>query len=206
MNEEFTSFKNAILTLDQSKAKEVVINFTKNSTVMDGIEKLVVPVMEDIGNGWESGEVALSQVYMGGRICEEIIDELLPPASEKRKDCPKMALALYNDYHKLGKRLVYSFVRAAGFEIRDFGDIHDIDEMIKMIKASGTQVLLISTLMLHSALKIKELTGRIAEEGLSVKIIVGGAPFRFDSNLYNEVGAYAMATHASQVVEILEKL
>ena len=45
------------------------------------MEKLVVPALERIGAGWEQGRVALSQVYMSGRICEELVDTLLIGAS-----------------------------------------------------------------------------------------------------------------------------
>ena len=48
------------------------------------VDKVVVPALENIGQGWEEGRVSLSQVYMAGRICEGAMGEILPadrPAS-----------------------------------------------------------------------------------------------------------------------------
>ncbi len=55
--------------------------------------------------------------------------------------------------------------------------------------------------MLPSALKIKELKDKL--ENMDVKIIVGGAPFRFDDQLWREVGADAMCKNASEAVSII---
>ena len=67
----------------------------------------LVPVLEEIGTGWENGTYALSQVYMSGRICEELVDLILPPTDVMRRTQPKIAIATLEDYHMLGKRIVY---------------------------------------------------------------------------------------------------
>lgn len=45
----------------------------------------MVPALDRIGTGWENGTIALSQVYMSGRICEEVVDDLLPTGAPKGK-------------------------------------------------------------------------------------------------------------------------
>ena len=67
-------------------------------------------------------------------------------------------------------------------------------------------MLLISTLMLNSALHIKDAIALIRESALRTKIVVGGAPFRVDSELYSEIGADAMAKDASEAVGIIARL
>lgn len=47
--------------------------------------KLVTATLKRIGDGWEEGKVALSQVYLSGIICEEVIDKILPHASPLRR-------------------------------------------------------------------------------------------------------------------------
>jgi methanogenic corrinoid protein MtbC1 len=58
--------------------------------------------------------------------------------------------------------------------------------------------------MLPSALKVK----RIQEEtkGLKTKIIVGGAPFRLDPELWKEVGADGYCKDASEIFNMLEEV
>ena len=44
------------------------------------------------------------------------------------------------------------------------------------------------------------------ESGCKTKIIVGGAPFRFDSRLWEEVGADAVGIFASEAPGLVDKL
>ena len=44
---------------------------------IEAVEQLVIPALEQIGTCWYEGSVALSQVYMSGRFCEELIDRVL---------------------------------------------------------------------------------------------------------------------------------
>ncbi|RWX44604.1 B12 binding domain-containing protein [Candidatus Electrothrix aarhusensis] len=63
------------------------------------------------------------------------------------------------------------------------------------------KVILISTLMLRSALRVKQVKQLLEQAGSSVKIIVGGAPYRFDPLLWQEVGADAMGANAAEAIE-----
>jgi len=42
--------------------------------------------------------------------------------------------------------------------------------------------------------------------GANIKVVVGGAPFLFDEELWREVGADAMGRSASDAVAIVERL
>ena len=205
MEKTIAKFEEMLLSLNRVGLKEILVNCQEES-LMKCIEKIVVPAMESIGNKWESGEIALSQIYMSGRICEDVIDEVLPKTSNLRKNDQKIALVVFNDYHSLGKRIVYTFLRASGYEILDYGQERDIDKLIEKLKKDNIEILMISVLMLNSALHIKELIDRIKEKKLNIKVAVGGAPFRFDKELYKEIGADVMGTNASEAVDIIKKL
>ncbi len=205
-DEIIKEFETALLTLDRLKVKTILVDQTKENDFLKSLEDIVVPAMESIGKKWEDGKVALSQVYMGGKICEEIVDELLPQTNTKRVNDPNLGLLVYKDYHMLGKQIVYTFLRASGYDVKDYGSQHNIDEIIQNIKKDNIQILLISVLMLNSALNIKELILAIKQNGLKTKVIVGGAPFRFDKGLYKEVGANATASIASGVLDVIENL
>ena len=112
-----------------------------------------------------------------------------------------MAIAVLEDYHLLGKRIVYSTLRASGFELLDYGRM-DLEELANQAQEDSVEILLISTLMLCSALRVKDLRGRLP----GMKIVVGGAPFRFDDQLWKEVGADATSATASGAVSIITAL
>lgn len=202
---EIAELERALLALDRLRARALLSPTGDPTTAMARIEALLVPAMEHIGENWEQGQVALSQVYMSGRICEGLVDALLPAAGSGRKDQPKLAVAVLEDYHLLGKRMVYSALRASGYALLDYGRI-DVVPLAQRAVEDGVEVLLVSTLMLPSALRVGALRSELMRLGSPAKIVVGGAPFRLDERLWREVGADAAGTSAADAVAIVDRL
>jgi len=203
VNDRSDHFVNALLSLDRLSARRIVDDELSLISPIDFVETVVIGSLERIGAQWQTGDIALSQVYMAGRICEDLVDEILPPADPARKNQPRMAICVLSDHHKLGKAIVYSILRASGFDLLDYGTM-EIDALVERATSDNVQILLVSVLMLQSALKVKQLRERLAPR--DVKIIVGGAPFRLDDTLWREVGADAMCLSASEVVSTIEAL
>ncbi|MBI4319758.1 MAG: cobalamin B12-binding domain-containing protein [Chloroflexi bacterium] len=201
-NELVHEFEQALLAVDRLTAKRLLAQAHGKLSTLEVVEKVVTPTLERIGLGWQLGSVALSQYYMSGSICEGLVDNILPPADPHRRDDPKMAIAVLDDYHRLGKRIVHSILRASGFEVLDYGHGVKPDELVDRATGDGVEILLISTLMLPSALRVKDVTAGLREAGSGATVVVGGAPFLFDDQLWREVGADAMGKNASEAVEI----
>jgi monomethylamine corrinoid protein len=194
----------ALLTLDRSKAETIIRGAVSEKSLIDVAGKLMAMTLHRIGESWEVGKLSLSRVYMSGLICEEIIDKLVPPSTPLRRAQPKMAIAVFEDYHLLGKRIIYSTLRASGFELMDLGGGLKTDRLVKIVNDEGIEILLLSVLMLPSALRVKGLKDKLAATG--VKLVVGGAPFRLDSELWLEVGADACGRDSAEALEIVTRL
>lgn len=198
-------FRDALELLDRAQAESLFQRALEQHTPLEVVERVVVPALEQIGTAWHEGTVALSQVYMSGRFCEALVDRVLPPSDPDRKHQPRSAIVVLSDYHDLGKRIVYSVMRASGFEVFDYGRM-DVDALVERVLADRLRVLLISVLILPSALKVREVCAQLKSRGANVKVVVGGAPFLFDDQLWQEVGADAMGHSASDAVAIVERL
>jgi len=194
----------ALLIFDREAAQQIVDRAASVGNPVEIAGELISQTLKKFGEGWEQGKLSLSQVYMSGVICEKIIDTILPPSSPVRKDQPKMAIAVFEDYHLLGKRIIYSVLRASGFELTDLGGGLDAGRIEDIVKKEKIRILLLSVLMLPSALRIKELKHRLS--GTGVKIVVGGAPFRLDDDLWKEVGADYCGKDSSEAIDIVKKL
>lgn len=204
MDERVGAFSAALLAMNRLEARRIVAGIG-SLPPLEIAERVIVPALEGIGAGWERGDIALSQVYMSGRICEELMDELLPPGTARRRSQPAMAIATLEDYHLLGKRLVYSVLRSGGFALQDYGRV-TVDEALARVTEDRIRLLLLSTLMLPSALRVRELVRRLKAADRDVKVVVGGAPFRFDDRLWREVEADGMGRSASEAVPLVETL
>jgi methanogenic corrinoid protein MtbC1 len=198
-------FRDALLNMNQDAARELLMQTAGALSPVQRLEHLIIPALLDIGDEWSCGSVALSQLYMSGRICETLLDELIPEHEIVRRDLPTTAMVVLSDYHVLGKRIVCSVLRSSGVDVLDYGTA-EVDEVLARIAEDHVKILLVSTLMLHSALQVLELGTKRNEAGLDFKIVVGGAPFRMDEMLWHEIGADAMGYSASDALGIIEEL
>ncbi|MBW9263369.1 MAG: cobalamin-dependent protein [Candidatus Thiodiazotropha sp. (ex. Lucinisca nassula)] len=203
MQQRVEEFQQALAYLDRVKASEIFAQSLQQSSPLQVVEQLIVPALINIGRQWQEGSLALSQIYMSGRISEEMVDQALPASDPDRKKQPRSAIVVLDDYHMLGKRIVYSVLRASGYELFDYGRMTPQD-LVERVLAEKIRVLMISVLMLPSALRIREVSDALAQAGSDIRIIVGGAPFLFDKNLWQEVGADAMGENASDALKIIQ--
>jgi len=194
----------ALIALDTPRVTALFEEAVSRRGPILAVEEMMVPALVRMGEEWHSGRIALSQTYMGSRICEAVVDRLLPHGTERYKGLPKTAIAVLSDYHMLGKRMVLSVLRASGLPVLDYGRM-DRDELVERVLADNTKILLISVLMLPSALKVKEVRSALDASEAGVKIAVGGAPFLFDPELWREVGADAMGQSAADAVSIVQR-
>ncbi len=204
MNSLASELYDALAALDRPRVESLFLQAVSNSSPMQAVEELIVPALEHLGEEWSAGRAALSQIYLGSRICEDMVERVLPPMAPERIGQPRQAIVVLSDYHMLGKRIVLSVMRASGFDVLDYGRM-EVNDLVERVQADQVRILLISVLMLPAALKVKDVRSALDAKGNAVRIAVGGAPFIFDPELWREVGADAMGRSAADAVEIVRR-
>jgi methanogenic corrinoid protein MtbC1 len=197
-----SQFEEALLLLDRVAARKIFDNAAGTYTPLDLTERLIGPTLFRIGVGWEQGRIALSQVYMSGRLCEELIHSLLPLNCVSSDGQPKMAIAVLEDHHVLGKRIIYSALAAAGYSLLDYGIGVSVEQVVERAQVDQIELLLISTLMFRAALRVELVTAQLPQ----TRVIVGGAPFLFDNRLWQKVGATAMGRNSAEAIDLVSKI
>lgn len=202
ISESIDLVTSALLSVNKVGFSQIFEN--SGMTVTAFTEHILVPVLDRIGDRWLKGELSLAQVYMSGRLCEKLLEQF---SADDSRDIQYLGIgvAVLEDFHVLGKRILCSVLSASGYGFTDYGPI-SLDDLVEKAVRDNIRILLVSTLMLASALRVKLLKERLTACGQDITIIVGGAPFRFDPNLWREVGADATSASASGVVPILKKI
>lgn len=201
--------KRALLSVDALDATAILGDMVSESSLQEACDLLLVPTLKDIGDDWEGGRAALSQVYMAGKIAETFATSAgmsrLPVGAADSPASLKVAIATLEDNHSLGRRLVLSALKAGGYSALDYG-VMQAQELAERAASDDVDILLVSVLMLPSALKVRELRRHLDALGCTPKLVVGGAPFSIDPQLWEAVGADAMSGSAFSVVGVLQGL
>lgn len=195
----------ALLSMDRAGLDAVLEEATRDGGMQpeEIADRIISPALERIGDGWESGAVALSQVYMAGRLLEDAIERWVGPVLAL-KTPPILGAAVLEDHHSLGKRILVSVLRSAGRDIHDLGTGLSPKEVVDRAEEANVEILLVSVLMLHRALHVKEVRALLDARGLGrVRLIVGGAPFVHDPELWRRVGADAMGRSAADALRLV---
>lgn len=197
------ALEEALLAVERERVLEVLKRALDEGVApLDLAENCVTPVLESLGAAWESGHLALSQIYMAGRLSEEAVQALLPSPEVLRGPGPSIALALLEDFHALGKRMVQVVLRSAGYACEDYGRV-TVEGLLRRVQEEGPDLVLISTLMFRSALQVEKVKAGLLQAGLRTPVHVGGAPFRLRPGLWKDVGADGWGRNASDVLRLV---
>lgn len=205
MKDSVQALFSKLVSIDRTGVYDILRHTAADSGI-DGMSEILTNALELIGEGWEAGELSLAQVYMSGVICEELLNSILPESDRSDNTLPVLGAAVFLDHHSLGMKIVSSLVKSRRYPLFNLGIGVDVDEIITGIHKYKVDILMISVLMYPSALEIKKLSERMILECPKVPIVVGGAPFRLDRDLYKKVGAHRSAGNAGEMFGILEDI
>jgi methanogenic corrinoid protein MtbC1 len=192
-------YSDALVDTDRGRALRVISEVVAaGASPEDVVFSVVLPSMERLlSRSSESGATCLAQHFLASQISSDVVEEMLP-RFRRRPSSPGSVVigSALGDFHGLGKRIVVGCLKARMFQVVDLGlnvpAQRFVDEAVRL----GAQVIGVSSLMVHTATGIRgprAVRELLDERGLHgrVKLIVGGAPYLFDEQLYRTVGADA---------------
>jgi methanogenic corrinoid protein MtbC1 len=195
------SYNEAIMDTDREEALRVVHTALGHGLSPEQIIfDVVVPAIELMMNSISKNEgVSLAQHFLATQIASEVVEEMLPQFETKPECVGRVVIGTaQGDFHGLGKRIVSGCLKALMVEVTDLGLNVAPERFVQEAFARDADVIAISSMMIHTArgehgcLKVRQI---LKERGLEnrIKIAVGGAPYRFDPDLWATVGADAWA-------------
>lgn len=208
------AYLEALFDTDKAAAMRVVQEALESGMTPESVVfAVVLPGMERMIGGMISDNlVTLSQHFLASQIAEEVADRLIPLFATAPEIQGHVVIGTsYGDFHGLGKKIVIGCLRASMFEVTDLGINVPPERFVDEALAAGAEVIAISSMMVHTAIGErgpKQVRRLLQERGLerSLRIIVGGAPYRFHDGLFREVGADAWADSAAEAPAVVARL
>ncbi|MDP2178467.1 cobalamin B12-binding domain-containing protein [Methylicorpusculum sp.] len=211
-------YNEAVFDTDKEAAFEVIDNaLAEGYTPEDIIFKVVIPAINEMmAIITRDPDANLAQHFMTAQIASEVTEKMLRQFKSPPEILGRVVIGTaIGDLHSLGKRIVSGCLKAMMIETIDLGVNVAAERFVDEANAHKAQVIAISAMMVHSATgengcrKVRKL---LNEQGLEsgIKIAVGGAPFRFDPELYKTVGADAWAADgisaAKTIVDLIHEV
>lgn len=208
------SFWEAVLDTNRDRALDVVRRSVRRGVSPEEIVfEVVIPVLEQRGASVATTtEMNLAQHFVAAQIAAEVTDEMIPEFAQAPETAGRAIIGTaVGDLHSLGKRIVTGCLKARMIDTVDLGVNVDAERFVDAAVAHRAQVIAVSAMMLHTArgengaVKVRQV---LKERGLeqSIRLVVGGAPYRFDKNLYKVVQADAWAEDGLSGAQLIANL
>lgn len=179
-----------------------------------GIEPLVV-INDGLTNGikavgalFGAGTYFLPDLLLGAKAMDAGIKVLEPlMANQKREFLGRVLMGtVEGDLHEIGKNIVITMLKSAGFEVLDLGIDVPAQKFIEQTREFQPDIIGISALLTTTVGRQKEIIELLETEGLrtKVKVIIGGAPI--NQNWAETIGADGYAEDASVAVDVSRRL
>jgi 5-methyltetrahydrofolate--homocysteine methyltransferase len=175
---------------------------------MDIIAKDIVPALETVGRGFETGSVFLPQLLMAadaaGAAFEAVRTSMSANAAAQHKGRPIVIATVKGDIHDIGKNIVRSLLENYGFDVIDLGRDVAPETIVEAARKSNAMLIGLSALMTTTVGAMAETVALVRKSGLDCKTCVGGAVVTQD--YADEISADFYAKDAMRTVRIAEGL
>lgn len=164
--------------------------------------------MQAVGERFEAGEYYLTELVLAGEVMKEGLAPL-EPLLKKTDVHGKGTIVLatvQGDIHDIGKNLVGTMLRAAGFEVLDLGSDVPAARVVEAVREHKAGVVGLSVLLTPMVSQLQSTIDALTEAGLrpQVKIVIGGACTT--PRLAEEMGCDAHGADAVAAVRICREL
>jgi trimethylamine corrinoid protein len=169
------------------------------------IKKGPALVLKEIGDKFASGELFLPELVAAGEAGEAsiaVLDKEITKRAQSRKSVGKVVMGtVLGDVHSIGKNIVATMLRVAGFDVTDLGVDVPTEVFIQKVKELKPDILGLSALLTTTMDEQRKIIIRLKEEGLrdKVMVMVGGAPV--SPEWAKEIGADSVGLDAQDAVE-----
>lgn len=171
----------AIRDLDEKRVNELVEEKIKAGVPALEIVKICNEGMVSLGDLFSEGVYFISELIFSAEILKGVmkrLDPLLQGTGEGSSAGKVVIGTVKGDIHDIGKNIVVTLLRGAGFEVVDLGVDVPAPKFVETVRRTGARVLGLSALLNLTYPEMKAVIEEIAKAGIreQVKIIVGGAP------------------------------
>ena len=201
----------AILSLDADKSREMASELIKTDIdITEAIQTGMSPAMEEIGKKFQEGEMFLPELALSADVFQAAMDILQPKLDETKKKIKAKGRVLMGtvkgDIHSIGKDLVCTMLKTAGFEVIDIGKDVPTFTFVEEAQKNEVDIIGLSALMTITIPQQREVIEALDSQGLRDKfrVIIGGGAVT--QEWANKIGADGYGENAAQAVELAKRL
>lgn len=174
-----TNLKKAILKGMAKAAKDGAMEELLFREPLDVIQEDMIPALNEVGKGFETGSVFLPQLLMSAEAAGaafSVIKEEMAKNGQTQQKRGKIVLAtVQGDIHDIGKNIVRVLLENYGFDVIDLGRDVPAETVVETVIREQVPLVGLSALMTTTVPSMAETIRQLREKAPGTKVMVGGA-------------------------------
>lgn len=206
---QLTDLAKALVNLEKDRVNAIVEDKLKRGIPPLEIVKELNDGMIEVGERFASGEYFISELIYSSHIMKEAMVQLEPLFEhvDLGELGGKVVIGtVKGDIHDIGKNIVVTLLRNAGFKVIDLGVDVGTERFVEILQETKAKVLGLSCLLNLAFQEMKNVVDMLKKAGIrdQVKVIIGGTPT--DEQVREYVGADYYAPNAVAGIKICKEI
>ena len=171
------------------------------------LNQVLLPAINQVGEYFDQGKYFLPQLIASAEAMKNSIEVLEPllQTGGTGEEMPVVVIAtVEGDIHDIGKNLVALMLKNHGFHVIDLGKDVPQAKILETAKEHHAEFIALSALMTTTMQRMREIVAAAKEEGITAKIIIGGAVIT--QEYADEIGADGYSKDAADAVKLAKSL
>lgn len=171
------------------------------------LNQVLLPAINQVGEYFDRGKYFLPQLIASAEAMKNSIEVLEPllQTGSTGEEMPVVVIAtVEGDIHDIGKNLVALMLKNHGFHVIDLGKDVPQAKILETAKEHHAEFIALSALMTTTMQRMREIVAAAKEEGITAKIIIGGAVIT--QEYADEIGADGYSKDAADAVKLAKSL
>ena len=142
------------------------------------LNQCLLPAINEVGELFNNGKYFLPQLIASANAMKASIEYLEPRLKKNSNDDTSKTVVIATvkgDIHDIGKNLVALMLKNYGYRVIDMGKDVPCEDIIAKAKETNAEIIALSALMTTTMTEMKNVIMAARKEGLTAKIMVGGA-------------------------------
>ena len=172
------------------------------------INTLLIPALDEVGKGFESGRLFLPQLLTSANAAGEafaaVREKLKREGGTQQTKATLVIATVQGDIHDIGKNIVKVLLENYGYEVIDLGRDVPPETVVQTVVEQNIPLVLLSALMTTTVPAMAETVRQLREAAPACRVAVGGAVLT--QEYADQIGADAYAPDALGAVRYADSL
>ena len=187
-------------------AMTIYVSFTSTNSLDKFYEKVLNPVMTEIGYLWSDGKLTIATEHVASNIAHSLVKIISDENRKNKKNKGKILLTTpVGEDHNLGCNVLDSFLVSKGFTTFNLSPSTPAESLIEFVKSARPDAVIVSITLEENIKSGQRMVKKIHDSFKKLPIFVGGQAFSEKTNFKFDAKVISDSHVLEQIPRIIRK-